>query len=160
MRNNLEAEGLLCADPTGHENSVTSSSPVNFWFQKPPLPSATFIGIATQEARVGHAGFLTCPRVLWVAHQWAGHHWQSFVTCHHQKTWRVGEHIPETKEVQARCETPERKGARTESHRCQQIHPWVYSSFLHLGFSFPVWVPVFAVRWEGLLKDKFIQRLH
>ena len=30
-------------------------------------------------------------------------------------------------------ETPEKK-KRTESHKSQQIHPWVYVSFLHLGF--------------------------
>ena len=103
----------------------------SFWFQKPPT------SLCDVHWNCYPGSFPTRARVLWVAQQWAGHHWQSFVTCHHQKTWQVGKCIPETKEVQVRSKLQKKK-RRTESHKGQQIHPWVYSSFLHLGFSAPV----------------------
>lgn len=132
MRNNLKAEGSLYADPTGDENSITSSSLVNFWFQKPPLPCVTFIGTVTQEAWAGHTGFLTCPRVLWVTQQWAGQHWQSSVTCHHQKIWHIGNHTLKTKKPPQDLKLQRWKGKKFTS---EFIPPFYSLAFLLLLLS-------------------------
>ena len=160
---NLGAENSPSADPTRDENSVASSRLVNFWLQKPLLPCVTFIGIVTQKAWAGRAGFLTCPAILWLAQQWAGYRWQSCVTCLHQKTCCVEKHTPKTKEVQARPQTREEKSTNRAT-RANKFTPTFTRPSAHRGFSSPFLLgevgspgkgqsyPKASLEWEYLLK--------
>ena len=94
------------------------------------LPCVTFIGIATQEASRHVPGFCG-----WLSNGLAttGNHLLP-ATIRKLTSWETHSR---DQEVQVRSKLQKKK-RRTESHKGQQIHPWVYSSFLHLGFSAPV----------------------
>ena len=117
------------------------------------LPCVTFIGIATQEASRHVPGFCG-----WLSNGLAttGNHLLP-ATIRKLTSWETHSR---DQGGPSEIETPEKTEKNREPQGPTNPPLGLFLLFTPWFFCSCFWVSVFSVRWEGVLKDKFIQRLH
>lgn len=158
MRNNLEGESSFNADPTGDENSVTSSSLVNFWFQNLHFLVWPLLELLSRRHGWGIQASWAVPRFHgWLCNGLA-------TTDNHLLPATIRKHdVLGTTHWKTRSSKQDLKLQRRKGKYSEPQMPInsLLGLFLLLypGFSPPVWLPLFSMTWEGQLKDKFIKGL-